>query len=108
MIGYPDTRNFIVSVIGPRRADKAFSMYGIIKERQLNDGEYVFADLGRRSQNDVGEEKTSPSGPPALHGRVPEYIFLDEVQSLPDWQPSYTRSTRRSVTGPSSQPRLPR
>jgi len=65
MIGYPDTRNFIVSVIGPRRADKAFSMYGIIKERQLNDGEYVFADLGRRSQNDVGEEKTSPSGPPS-------------------------------------------
>ncbi len=88
MIGYPDTKNFIVSIIGPRRAGKTFFMYGIIKERQLKDDEYVFVNFEDDEVRMMSREEKSRILPAhqELYGRAPEYIFLDEVQSLPDWQ----------------------
>jgi hypothetical protein len=89
LIDFPETKDFIVSVIGPRRAGKTYSIYDILlNKRKLQDSEYLFINF----EDDVvrtmdrGEIVKAVSYHEEIYGREPGYIFFDEIQGFEGWQ----------------------
>lgn len=107
LVHIKENKNFIISVIGPRRAGKTFFLYYFIKNvRKLRDEDYLFVNF-----EDYIEIK-NPLKLPLIHqeiyGKPPQYIFFDEVQALSKWEKVvYTLYEKRKyfifVTGSSSK-----
>jgi predicted AAA+ superfamily ATPase len=110
-VEFPLLKNFIVSVIGPRRAGKTYSLYDLIlNKRGLREEEYLFLNFEEYpvSSLEMGEVAKAVSLHQELYGREPEFIFLDEVQRLKGWETLvYTLFEKRRyflfVTGSSSK-----
>ncbi len=77
------SKSFITSVIGPRRAGKTFFLYHFIKSRRLADEDFVFVNF--EDPVEIGEPEKLPVIHKEIHGRLPSFIFLDEVQALDGW-----------------------
>ena len=83
------TKNFITSIVGPRRAGKTYSMYDyILNKKGLDESEFLFIDFEEASMaeadfKDIGKAVESHL---ENYGEEPEFIFLDEVQNVKDWQ----------------------
>ncbi|MEM2123356.1 MAG: ATP-binding protein [Candidatus Bathyarchaeia archaeon] len=79
-----ENKNFVVAVVGPRRAGKTYFLYSLIRKRGLRDEDYLFVNF------EENVEVKAPVELPIVHqevyGKLPEYIFFDEVQALGDWQ----------------------
>ena len=85
-----DSLNQILAVVGPRRAGKTFYFFQQIR---------CLLAAGKRKQDILMVDfedyrlaglRTDPMGElleafHALTGHLPEYLFLDEIQQLPDW-----------------------
>ena len=101
-----ENKNFIIAVVGPRRAGKTYFLYNLIKRRNLKDEDYLFVNF---------EENVTMKDPvelPIIHqeiyGRLPEYLFFDEIQALNNWQKAvYTLYEKKRhyifITGSSSK-----
>lgn len=82
------TKNFIVSIIGPRRAGKTYSLYNLIlNELELKPEEFIFMDF--EDAQLVGIDLEDILEVVNVHqeeyGKKPKYIFLDEVQNVENW-----------------------
>jgi len=75
---------FINVIIGPRRSGKSYFLYDIIKnKKRLKDDEYLFANFEEIGINDLNEIIATHV---EIYGREPKYLFLDEIQSLKNWE----------------------
>jgi len=83
-IEYELTKDFIASIIGPRRAGKTYFLYHLVKSLSFQDEDYIFVNFEEIF------EKINILDLPILHkeiyGILPGYIFLDEIQALGDWE----------------------
>ncbi len=98
------TKDFILSIVGPRRAGKTYLIYNFIKKENLNDEEYLFVNFEEIEANlsDLLDAHAE------IYGRYPEFLFLDEIQALKGWEREVYRlyETKRFfifVTGSSSK-----
>ncbi len=88
LLEFPLTKNFIISVIGPRRAGKTYSLYDLIKTKNLKDEDYLFLNF----EDDEIREKNRKEiikvifYHKELYGKEPDFIFLDEIQNLDRWE----------------------
>ncbi|MEM4335719.1 MAG: ATP-binding protein [Candidatus Anstonellales archaeon] len=83
------TKNFVVSILGPRRAGKSYFMYDLIKNKlKLTDEEFVFVnfedvELFHAGFTDIIECVNMHE---EMYGKKPTYIFLDEIQNIANWE----------------------
>lgn len=104
-------KNFIISIIGPRRAGKTYSLYDFIKnKRRLRDESYLFINFEDEGITDLKKEEILKSVfyHQELYGKEPEFIFFDEVQVFKGWERIvYTLYERKKynifITGSSSK-----
>ncbi|OQX84586.1 MAG: hypothetical protein B6D55_08810 [Candidatus Omnitrophica bacterium 4484_70.2] len=87
-IEFPETKNFIISVIGPRRAGKTYSIFNLIKKKKLKDEDYLFINF---EDDEICEMKRKEIRKvifyhQEIYGREPEYLFFDEIQNLERWE----------------------
>ena len=84
-LAVPVKREYIISIIGPRRGGKTFYFYQLIKGIPRENVIYidfehpVFDGFEAKDIGDVLKLHREAIG-------EPEYIFLDEVQNLPKWE----------------------
>ncbi len=79
----PVSRNFVISVIGPRRAGKTYFIYHFIKSNRLRDDKYLFINF--EDPAEVREPEKLPIVHQEIYGKLPEFVFLDEIQALDKW-----------------------
>ena len=87
IVEFPKTK-FIVSIIGPRRAGKTYSLYDFILKKGLNDDEFLFVNLEDETPQRKGRDEVlkAISYHEEIYGKEPEYIFLDEIQAMEKWE----------------------
>ncbi len=76
-------RNFIISIIGPRRSGKTYFLYHIIRNMQLREEDFLFVDF--EEPIGIGDPLRLPYIHQELYGIHPKYMFLDEIQALENW-----------------------
>ncbi|RLF59858.1 MAG: AAA family ATPase [Thermoplasmata archaeon] len=77
-------KNFILSIIGPRRAGKTYFLYFFIKKNGLSDEKFCFVNF-----EEVFEIKDATKIPflhNEIYGVFPQYLFFDEIQALKNWE----------------------
>jgi len=87
-IEFPEIKNFIISIIGPRRAGKTYSIFNLIKRKKLKDEDYLFINF---EDDEMGEMKRKEIRKAIfyhqeIYGREPKYLFFDEIQNLERWE----------------------
>jgi len=106
LIEVKENRNFIVAVVGPRRAGKTYFLYNLIKKRNIKDENYLFVNFEENVV--INDPVELPIIHQEIYGRLPEYLFFDEVQAYSNWQKAiYTLYERKRhhifITGSSSK-----
>ncbi len=110
-VKFQTSKNFITSIIGPRRAGKTYSLYDFIKnKKKLRDESYLFINFEDEGIADLKREEIVKSVfyHQELYGKEPEFIFFDEVQVFEGWEKLvYTLYERKKyyifITGSSSK-----
>ena len=110
LIDFPAT-NLIISIIGPRRAGKTYSLYDfIINKKGLKESEYIFINFEDEAIQSAERDKLLNliSFHEEIYGKEPKYIFLDEIQAMDKWERFvYTLFERKKykifITGSSSK-----
>jgi len=84
LIDIAETKNFIVSVIGPRRAGKTYLLYHFIKNvRMINEEDYLFVNF--EDYFEMDDPLSLPIVHKEIYGKLPQYLFFDEIQALDKW-----------------------
>lgn len=83
------TKQFVIPVIGPRRAGKSFYLYDLILNTfKIEDKDFIY--LNFEDPEMIGADMRVMSDAVSVHeefyGKIPEYIFLDEVQNIDHWE----------------------
>lgn len=98
------TKDFILSIIGPRRAGKTYLLYHFIKSNNLEDEDYLFVNFEEidGSLSDFIDKHQE------IYGKYPIFLFLDEIQNLKNWEREVYRTYERKrfcifLTGSSSK-----
>jgi len=97
-------KNFIISIVGPRRSGKTFFLYFLIKKLNLTNKKFLFVNF----EEIINNLEELPMIHKEIYGELPEYLFFDEIQSLKDWERSLYRlyETKKYyifITGSSSK-----
>ena len=100
------TKNFITSIIGPRRAGKTFFLYDLIKERKLKESEFCFVNF--EEPVEIKDPLKLPFLHQEIYGKEPKFLFFDEIQELRNWEKViYSLYEKKryfiSITGSSSK-----
>ncbi|KAA0004433.1 MAG: ATP-binding protein [Thermoplasmata archaeon] len=100
------TKNFIASIIGPRRAGKTFFLYDLIKERKLKESEFCFVNF--EEPVEIKDPLKLPFLHQEIYGKEPKFLFFDEIQELRNWEKViYSLYEKKryfiSITGSSSK-----
>jgi len=87
-IEFPETKNFIISVIGPRRAGKTYSIFNLIKKKKLKDEDYLFINFEDDEICEMKREEIRKAifYHQEIYGREPKYLFFDEIQNFERWE----------------------
>lgn len=101
-----ENKNFITSVIGPRRAGKTYFIYNLIRRRGLRDEDFILMNF--EEPIEMRELDEAIAWHHEIYGREPSYIFLDEIQGLSGWEKQvYSLYERKRyyifITGSSSR-----
>ncbi|MGC9132444.1 MAG: ATP-binding protein [Candidatus Micrarchaeia archaeon] len=104
LIRIPLTKDFIISLIGPRRAGKTYFLYQLIKNKKINDEDYLFVNF----EEIEGSLESFISKHQEIYGKPPKFLFLDEIQSLKNWEKEVYRVFEKKkfyifLTGSSSR-----
>ncbi|RLI94820.1 MAG: AAA family ATPase [Candidatus Altiarchaeales archaeon] len=88
LIEFPILKNFIISVIGPRRAGKTYSIFNLIKTKNLRDEDFLFINFEDEyvKAMERGELIKVISYHHELYGKEPRFVFLDEIQAFENWK----------------------
>lgn len=105
------SNQFIISIIGPRRAGKTYLLYDLILNRKKIEPEnYILIDFEDAKM--VGADPQIIEETLNLHqenhGKKPQYILLDEIQTLKNWSNTVrtlheTKNHHIFITGSSSK-----
>lgn len=82
------TKNFINSLVGPRRAGKTYFLYNLIQnEFQLDDENFIFMDFEDPELVEINFKEILEvvNIHEEYYGKKPKYIFLDEIQNVNYW-----------------------
>jgi len=87
-VGIKPNKDMAIGIIGPRRAGKTFACYYLIKKWNLKDEDYLFVnfeddEVKRKNREEVVRCVQTHA---EIYGKEPEFIFLDEIQNLKDWE----------------------
>jgi len=85
----PVTKRFIISIIGPRRAGKTYSMYDIILNKMnLADPSFLYANFEDLEMKNIKAEDVQSliNIHEEIYGKKPEFLFLDEIQNIEKWE----------------------
>jgi predicted AAA+ superfamily ATPase len=87
-VGIKPNKDMAIGIIGPRRAGKTFACYYLIKKWNLKDEDYLFVnfeddEVKRKNREEVVRCVQTHV---EIYGKEPEFIFLDEIQNLKDWE----------------------
>jgi predicted AAA+ superfamily ATPase len=87
-VGIKPNKDMAIAIIGPRRAGKTFACYYLIKKWNLKDEDYLFVnfeddEVKRKNREEVVRCVQTHA---EIYGKEPEFIFLDEIQNLKDWE----------------------
>ena len=98
------TKDFITSVIGPRRAGKTYFLYYLIKNKKIKEEDYLFVNF----EEIEGKIEQFIKKHIEVYGKLPSFVFFDEIQNLPNWEKEVYRLFERKkfyifVTGSSSK-----
>lgn len=87
-IDFPKTTSVAISVIGPRRAGKTFSLYNFIKKEGIKDEDFVFVNFEDDEIRHLKfeEKRKIIEAHLEIYKKFPKFVFLDEIQNLEDWQ----------------------
>lgn len=88
-ISFRLTKNFIKSIVGPRRAGKTYSLYDLILNKEkIRDEDYLFINFEDEAISRFRREEVvkAISYHHEVYGKEPEFIFLDEIQNLNNWE----------------------
>jgi len=88
LFDFPLTKDFIVSIVGPRRAGKTYSIFDFIKKNNLKDEDFLFVNfeddaIKMKSREEVARMVSFHY---ETYGKYPKFIFLDELQAFENWQ----------------------
>jgi len=88
LIEFPILKNFIISVIGPRRAGKTYSIFNLIKTKNLRDEDFLFINFEDEYVKAMERGKLIKviSYHHELYGKEPRFVFLDEIQAFENWK----------------------
>ncbi len=84
----PDTKRFILAVLGPRRAGKTYFLYdNILNKKSLRDDDFIFVNfedvaLHGATSKDILKAVNLHA---EIYGKEPEFLFFDEVQVVEGW-----------------------
>ncbi|BFI73525.1 uncharacterized ATPase, AAA superfamily [Nanoarchaeota archaeon] len=78
------TKDFIHSIIGPRRSGKSFYLYYLIKKLNLKEEDYLFVNF--EDYVDFKDPFDFLIYHKEIYGKDPEYLFFDEIQNLNNWE----------------------
>jgi predicted AAA+ superfamily ATPase len=83
------TKQFVIPIIGPRRAGKSFFLYDLILNKfKIKDEDFIY--LNFEDPEMIGASLKDMLDAVSVHeefnGKIPEYIFLDEVQNIDNWE----------------------
>ncbi len=103
----PLDSDFIISIIGPRRAGKTYFLFYLMKKVN-NRAVYLNFEDTRLSEINYKEIRDLIRIFIELYGKQPEYIFLDEVQEIDNWEKTIRelhdlRKYKIFITGSSSK-----
>ncbi len=86
-ITFPTTKEFITSIIGPRRAGKTYSLFDFIKKNSLKDDQFLFINFEDDDIQSMKREnvKKCVSNHIEIYGKEPEYLFFDEIHEFDNW-----------------------
>ncbi|RLF37990.1 MAG: AAA family ATPase, partial [Thermoplasmata archaeon] len=80
----PMESEFIISIIGPRRAGKTYFLFSLSKKIEnqvyLNFEDPRLAEINYRELRDVIRIYME------IYGRNPRYLLLDEIQNMENWE----------------------
>jgi predicted AAA+ superfamily ATPase len=98
------SKDFVLSIVGPRRAGKTYFLYHFIKTKELKDEEYLFVNF----EEIEGNLESFIAKFQEIYGKSPEYLFLDEIQNHKDWEKEIYRIFEKKrfyifLTGSSSK-----
>jgi len=82
VVNVEPNKNFILSIVGPRRSGKTFFLYFLVKKLNLFDKDFLFVNFEEITSN----LEELPIIHKEIYGEVPGYLFLDEIQSLRNWE----------------------
>lgn len=83
LVEFKLNKNFIMSIVGPRRSGKTYFLYYVIKSRGLSEKDFLFVDF--EEPIEIVDPLQLPYIHQEMYGVHPEYIFLDEIQALDNW-----------------------
>lgn len=83
------TKRFVTSIIGPRRAGKSFYLYDLILNKlKLTDNDFIYLNFEDPELTEAffKDILSAINVHEEFYGKLPQYVFLDEIQSMPNWQ----------------------
>jgi predicted AAA+ superfamily ATPase len=84
-------KNFIVPIVGPRRAGKTYCLYDLIVNKlKIKDADFLFMNFEDAELADINFKEIANivNIHEEIYGKKPEYAFLDEVQNVQNWHKS--------------------
>jgi len=71
------TKDFILSIVGPRRAGKTYFLYHIIKNMRIENEDYLFVNFEEIEEN----LESFINKHQEIYGKLPQFLFLDEIRA---------------------------
>jgi len=87
-IKFPISKNFIISIIGPRRAGKTYSLYNLIKTNNFAEEDYIFINFEDYEIKNLEKREIAKCVfyHQEIYGKQPKFLFFDEIQNLENWE----------------------
>ena len=80
----PLKSDFIISIIGPRRAGKTYFLFSLCE--RIKDALYLNFEDTRLADIEPKELREVIRIFIEIYGRTPQYLFLDEIQNIAGWE----------------------
>lgn len=82
------TKEFVQTIIGPRRAGKSFFLFNMVRKFKLKDEDYLLINFEDDEIKNLERKEITKCiyTHTEIYGREPQFLFFDEIQNLERWQ----------------------